>query len=829
MNSQRVRLEIHASKLSNVAGTFKTSDPYAVVTLLSNNPKEQPRVLGKTEVIPNSLNPRWVTHFDLDYCIGELTRINVGVYDNVKKGTHKPMGSAMFEVGEVLGSRGNIKAKQLRNGGTLFVRIQAAPASGFGSLQLRLCGYQLKNVDGIFGTSDPFFELSYNVRDSAGGLTWQPVYRSEPIKNDLNPRWPACSLDLGRLCGGDFNQPIQFKLYDWQKNGKHAWMGTFETNVNAILGAVVAEPVDMNNVDTSKAFMVFKRGKLAAGKVIVTEARVDGRPAVQAGSYVAPTYTSAPLTYAPAVPAPEQYIPPPATSNSSSFAMPAFSQALAQPPLPVPASSVSAMPVLAPMPTSPAPPPPPPAYLASPLPSPGLDVLPPPIAPPEQKPSFVDYLSGGLDIEMCIAIDFTGSNGDPRVPGTLHYMNPSGQLNDYEKAITAVGGILGRYDTNQRFATWGFGAKQGGNIQHCFQVGSEAELHRISSVLEAYRNIFKSGLIMSGPTVFAEVIDMAAAKARSSFESGSRVGRQVYTLLLILTDGEVSDINLTKHSLHSASDAPLSVVIVGMGNADFSSMNFLDNFQANAGGRYRDVCHFVEFNRYQNDKQALTRVTLQEIPEQLVNYFWSRGISPLPPLQDSQMNVTPDAPTEEDMDLNLSFGANGDISLADNSGAVFDDTKYSSSLSSFAKPGTYRPSASHATNNYVSAPPMSSYLGSTAPYKASASISGSSSSFNPSSSIGVAGGPYVSNASSSGTGTTTPMSTLSPYSNLQSTSQSRPGALPLQTQPPKMFQVQAPPNSYPGMQLQVRNPFTGEALIVKVPNGVAPGGRFGVR
>jgi hypothetical protein len=47
----RVRLEIHASNLRNVAGMFQgTSDPYAVVTLLANDPNESPVVLGKTEV-----------------------------------------------------------------------------------------------------------------------------------------------------------------------------------------------------------------------------------------------------------------------------------------------------------------------------------------------------------------------------------------------------------------------------------------------------------------------------------------------------------------------------------------------------------------------------------------------------------------------------------------------------------------------------------------------------------------------------------------------------------------------------------------------------------
>lgn len=54
-----------------------------------------------------------------------------------------------------------------------------------------------------------------------------------------------------------------------------------------------------------------------------------------------------------------------------------------------------------------------------------------------------------MELELCIAVDFTGSNGDPRRPGTLHYIHPDGNLNDYEKAITAVGSIIAKYDHDQ--------------------------------------------------------------------------------------------------------------------------------------------------------------------------------------------------------------------------------------------------------------------------------------------------------------------------------------------------------------------------------------------
>lgn len=44
-----------------------------------------------------------------------------------------------------------------------------------------------------------------------------------------------------------------------------------------------------------------------------------------------------------------------------------------------------------------------------------------------------------------IAIDFTGSNGDPKSPLSLHYINPQG-YNEYLAAIWAVGNVIQDYD-----------------------------------------------------------------------------------------------------------------------------------------------------------------------------------------------------------------------------------------------------------------------------------------------------------------------------------------------------------------------------------------------
>jgi hypothetical protein len=264
--------------------------------------------------------------------------------------------------------------------------------------------------------------------------------------------------------------------------------------------------------------------------------------------------------------------------------------------------------------------------------------------------NFIDYVSGGLELNVTVAIDFTGSNGDPRQPGTLHHFGAG--RNDYQKAIASIVHVLAQYDSDQKFPVLGFGAKYGGVVRHCFQCGPTEEVHGVKGVLDAYQQVFSSGLVMSGPTVFTEVMQTAAARAQSSMEAAQRNGSQSYTILLILTDGAVSDPQATAECLQQISSAPLSVVIVGVGNADFSSMHFLDH-SGDPPGR-RDIAQFVEFNKHSHNSTELTSETLREIPDQVVEYMSIHNIAPMPALQRSDSTIDV-AEAEEEIDLTLNF------------------------------------------------------------------------------------------------------------------------------------------------------------------------------
>ena len=42
----------------------------------------------------------------------------------------------------------------------------------------------------------------------------------------------------------------------------------------------------------------------------------------------------------------------------------------------------------------------------------------------KKRRSFLEYIKSGVELNMIVAIDYTGSNGEPSKPESLHYIHP---------------------------------------------------------------------------------------------------------------------------------------------------------------------------------------------------------------------------------------------------------------------------------------------------------------------------------------------------------------------------------------------------------------------
>ena len=106
------------------------------------------------------------------------------------------------------------------------------------------------------------------------------------------------------------------------------------------------------------------------------------------------------------------------------------------------------------------------------------------------------------------------SNGNPRLPDSLHYIDPSGRPNAYQRvrnwsflqqflellfgythlmvpiafqAIIEVGEVLQFYDSDKRFPAWGFGARPiDGPVSHCFNLNGSSHYCEV----ERLQNLF---------------------------------------------------------------------------------------------------------------------------------------------------------------------------------------------------------------------------------------------------------------------------------------------------------------------------------------------------
>ncbi|XP_078399373.1 copine-8-like isoform X2 [Cetorhinus maximus] len=180
--------------------------------------------------------------------------------------------------------------------------------------------------------------------------------------------------------------------------------------------------------------------------------------------------------------------------------------------------------------------------------------------------TFLDYIKGGTQLNFTVAIDFTASNGNPSQPTSLHYMNPY-QMNAYAMALKAVGEIIQDYDSDKLFPALGFGAKlpPDGKVSHEFPLNSDPEnpnCNGIDGVLEGYYQSLRR-VQLYGPTNFAPVINQVA-RCAAPVTDGSQ-----YFVLLIITDGVISDMVQTKEAIVNASILPMSIIIVGVGPAEF--------------------------------------------------------------------------------------------------------------------------------------------------------------------------------------------------------------------------------------------------------------------
>ncbi|KAL0924440.1 hypothetical protein M5K25_005270 [Dendrobium thyrsiflorum] len=226
---------------------------------------------------------------------------------------------------------------------------------------------------------------------------------------------------------------------------------------------------------------------------------------------------------------------------------------------------------------------------------------------------------------LIVGIDFTKSNEWTGKHSfnrrSLHHI--SNMPNPYEQAISIIGKTLSKFDEDNLIPCFGFGDAST-HDQDIFSFYPDGRpCNGFAEALSRYREIVPH-LRLAGPTSFAPIIEMAMTIVE---ESGGQ-----YHVLLIIADGQVtrsvdtefgqfsSQERKTVDMIVKASDFPLSIILVGVGDGPWDMMKEFDD---NIPARAFDNFQFVNFTEIMSKNINQTRkdtefalAALMEIPSQ---------------------------------------------------------------------------------------------------------------------------------------------------------------------------------------------------------------------
>lgn len=252
----------------------------------------------------------------------------------------------------------------------------------------------------------------------------------------------------------------------------------------------------------------------------------------------------------------------------------------------------------------------------------------------QEMPTFISFIQGGLRLKFTVAVDFTSSNKPVSNVESLHYMGNGNDTSVYYNALRSVGTVISAYIPDGSITALGFGGKLPGMTTPSFDFSlsgcKDALVTGVEGLLSAYKQALQS-VRLSGPTNFAPLIRNATKNCGIDPVSQDN---QVFTVLLIVTDGIISDMEETINTIIDASfESPMSIVIVGVGDEDFAAMKLLDGDDKvlrSLDGEREAQHDIVQFTKFDSSKplETLAAEVLQEVPQRVVEYMIDRGIHP---------------------------------------------------------------------------------------------------------------------------------------------------------------------------------------------------------
>lgn len=236
--------------------------------------------------------------------------------------------------------------------------------------------------------------------------------------------------------------------------------------------------------------------------------------------------------------------------------------------------------------------------------------------------TFIDYLRSGVEFNMTVAVDFSAKNRPQTDAKSLHSL--TSDSNSYLSALKSLSEFFKHFDSTGHCDVYGFGAKVGGSdyISHCFPVASN--VCGSEGAEQAYREILGS-VEFASPCYLHKIIQqlLVPYERRSVPMSSSSL---VYNIVVILTQGDLEDLEEFKEQLVRASSLPFSVVIVSMGATMFPHLTTADSdlsLMKTAAGHFEDrnFVHRLLYSHFLGNPRSFLHQAFSQIPRQLQEFM----------------------------------------------------------------------------------------------------------------------------------------------------------------------------------------------------------------
>lgn len=263
---------------------------------------------------------------------------------------------------------------------------------------------------------------------------------------------------------------------------------------------------------------------------------------------------------------------------------------------------------------------------------------------------FDQYILAGVQLRLVLALDCSGSTKE------LHFHESTGTSSVFERALGEVATVLSSKEQSHRFGLLGYGAKINACRYPTFAFNFESRRRDMSvasveSALELYRSVMPQ-LEPEEPTKIAPVIE----RLHVMMKYQDKRNFKIFTVLVILTDGGIDDLQDTVDKIVECSNFPLAIVFVGIGSGDFSDLEYLESGcpkdpQQSEGkkpkktkkqrstGRLKDsagkeaygrIVRFVYYQNYMGKTRELEESLFKEVPRQMTEFYNLMKFDPCP-------------------------------------------------------------------------------------------------------------------------------------------------------------------------------------------------------